>query len=288
MKLYYYNAQENGFKLGNFGDDLNPWIWNRVIPELFEGQSDSKLFVGIGTLLNDFLPPEPTKIIFGSGAGYGKVNVQNDRFKIYFVRGRLTSKLLGIPDEKAITDPAILVKGLYQKADTKKRYKTSYMPHHLESEMNREGWQQICADCGVNYIDPGNSVDQVLDDISATDVLFTEAMHGAIIADAFRVPWVPMVTNEKILEFKWRDWMDGLGIAYEPRRIKRLYKGISKQIFPKLPKYIDYQLICRQFKSTLKNAQPLLSSDSKSEALHEKVYLQIEQLKTDYAAGLLS
>ena len=72
MKLYYYNAQENGFKLGNFGDDLNPWIWHRVIPELFEGQSDSKLFVGIGTLLNDFLPPEPTKIIFGSGAGYGK------------------------------------------------------------------------------------------------------------------------------------------------------------------------------------------------------------------------
>ncbi|MEO1182387.1 MAG: polysaccharide pyruvyl transferase family protein, partial [Cyanobacteria bacterium J06636_28] len=231
--------------------------------------------------------PEPKIIFVGSGAGYGKVNVQNGRFKIYFVRGRLTSKLLGIPEEKAITDPAILVKSLYQTTDIKKRYKMSYMPHHLESEMNREGWQQVCADCGVNYIDPGSSVEQVLDEIRATDVLFTEAMHGAIIADAFRVPWVPMVTNEKILEFKWRDWMDGLGIAYEPRRIKRLYRGISNQIFPKLPKYIDYQLICRQFRATIQNAQPLLSTDSKSKDLHEKVYVQVEQLKKDYASGLL-
>ncbi len=115
MKLYYYNAQENGFKRGNFGDDLNPWIWHQLIPELFADQQDSTLFVGIGTLLNEFLPKDPQKVIFGAGAGYGGVDIRKGQFRVYFVRGRLTAKLLEIPEEKAITDPAILVKSLYKK-----------------------------------------------------------------------------------------------------------------------------------------------------------------------------
>lgn len=287
MKLYYYNAKENGFKLGNFGDDLNPWIWNQLIPELFEDENDSTLFVGIGTLLNDFLPKESQKVIFGPGVGYGNIDIQNSRFKIYFVRGKLTAKCIGVSDEKAITDPAILVKGLYSKKDIKKRYKYSYMPHHLESEMNRQGWQQVCNDCGLNYIDPGNPVEQILEEITATEILLTEAMHGAIVADALRVPWVPIKTNQKILEFKWKDWLDGLNISYKPHYINRFYTGISRRIWPKFPKYIDYQLICFQIKRVIKKAKPRMSSDANCEELYEKVCIQIDQLKKDYSSDLL-
>ena len=31
MKLYYYKAP-----LGNFGDDLNPWLWPRLLPDIFD------------------------------------------------------------------------------------------------------------------------------------------------------------------------------------------------------------------------------------------------------------
>lgn len=288
MKLYYYNARDNGFKLGNFGDDLNPWIWNQLIPELFVNDNSSTLFVGIGTLLNEFLPSSPKKIIFGSGSGYGNIDVKNERFQIYFVRGRLTAQLLAIPAEKAITDPAILVKYLYTPKHTEKHYKYSYMPHHLESEMNRQGWQQLCADCGLNYIDPGAPVEEVLAAITSTEILFTEAMHGAIVADALRIPWVPIKTNQKILEFKWKDWLEGLDIDYKPYPIHRYYRGISKQLWPKFPKYIDYQFISFQLRKTIKNAQPILSTDVKSEKLYERVLMQVEQLKKDYSLGVVA
>lgn len=287
MKLYYYNARENGFKLGNFGDDLNPWIWHQLIPEMFVNENPSTLFVGIGTLLNEFLPSSPRKIIFGSGAGYGNIDVKNDRFKVYFVRGRLTAKLLAISAEKAITDPAILVRTLYTPKNTEKKYKYAYMPHHLESEMNSQGWHQLCADCDLKYIDPGAPVKEVLETITATEVLFTEAMHGAIVADSLRVPWVPIKTNQKILEFKWKDWMDGLGVNYSPYLVKRYFRGISKQVLPKIPKYIDYQAIRFQLRRTIKMAQPIMSSDAKCDELHGKVCMQVEQLKQDYSAGRL-
>ena len=63
MKLYYYKSPK-----GNFGDDLNPWLWNRLRPELFSENSDI-LFVGIGTLINHRLP----KDIKRAGCPFGPI-----------------------------------------------------------------------------------------------------------------------------------------------------------------------------------------------------------------------
>ena len=63
MKLHYFKAPN-----GNFGDDLNPWIWNRLAPDLLDGDP-ATLFVGIGTLLNDQLPSARHTVVFGTGAG---------------------------------------------------------------------------------------------------------------------------------------------------------------------------------------------------------------------------
>lgn len=41
-------------------------------------------------------------------------------------------------------------------------------------------------------------------------------MHAAIIADAFRVPWVPMVTSPQINTFKWLDWTSTIEQRYTP------------------------------------------------------------------------
>ncbi len=65
MQLYYFKDRR-----GNFGDDLNPWLWRQLLPEVMQGSPD-ELFVGIGTLLNHRLPAAPLKHVFGSGHGYG-------------------------------------------------------------------------------------------------------------------------------------------------------------------------------------------------------------------------
>ncbi len=103
MKLFYY--QDPG---GNFGDDLNAWLWPRLIPELLDGD-EGTLFVGIGSILDRRIPQEPRKVVFGAGVGYGLLPVLDERWQICCVRGPLTARALGLPSAAAVTDAAALV-----------------------------------------------------------------------------------------------------------------------------------------------------------------------------------
>ena len=42
-------------------------------------------------------------------------------------------------------------------------------------------------------------------------------MHGAIVADTLRIPWVPVVCSPAIPPFKWIDWTRSLDLDYRPR-----------------------------------------------------------------------
>jgi hypothetical protein len=61
MRLHYYKDPH-----GNFGDDLNPWLWSKLIPDLLDDDGRT-LFVGIGTILRREIPRGPGKVVFGSG-----------------------------------------------------------------------------------------------------------------------------------------------------------------------------------------------------------------------------
>jgi succinoglycan biosynthesis protein ExoV len=101
MQLYYFKDRR-----GNFGDDLNPWLWRQLLPEVLQGSPD-ELFVGIGTLLNHRLPAAPLKHVFGSGHGYGRKPVIDSQWQFHAVRGFETARALGLPKETVITDAAI-------------------------------------------------------------------------------------------------------------------------------------------------------------------------------------
>ncbi len=218
MKLCYYID-----KRGNFGDDLNPWLWDRLIPSLIDGylglwdadeSCKDDLFFGIGTILNNRVPKASRKFVFGTGAGYGPgLPVLDGLWKVYCVRGPITAALLNLPKQYAITDAAALVSTVY---DAKKvtRQGMAFVPHHA-SAWNLD-WAPICAEMGIRYIDPRLGVDVVLREIAMSSGIITEAMHGAIIADAFRIPWMPVVLYDHILGSKWHDWTRSLSLPYSP------------------------------------------------------------------------
>jgi succinoglycan biosynthesis protein ExoV len=212
VRLFYY--QDPG---GNFGDDLNAWLWPRLIPELLDGDGGT-LFVGIGSILDRRIPQGPRKIVFGTGVGYGLLPVLNEEWRVCCVRGPLSAKALGLPPQLAVTDPAALVRTL-RGAPIERRQGVSFIPHFrtparaLEAGIDLEA---VCARAGINYIDPCGPVEEVLDAIESSGKVIAEAMHGAIVADALRIPWLPVRLSDRIRLLKWRDWCGSLRMEYSP------------------------------------------------------------------------
>ena len=215
MKLYYYKDP-----VGNFGDELNPWLWYGLAPELFD-DDDSSLLVGIGTLINDNAPAAPRKLVFGSGVGYGSAPASKCDWHFYCVRGPLSARALGLDPALALTDPAVLLTELMPNSSVARSGMVSFMPHH--ASLRFADWRAICEQAGINYIDPSDNMHDVVFQIRRSRLVIAEAMHLAVVADAFRIPWVPVVCYDHILRFKWDDWCQSLGMQYEPQQLARVW-----------------------------------------------------------------
>lgn len=215
MKLHYFKDPQ-----GNFGDDLNPWLWQRLIPDLLDDRAE-ELFVGIGTLINHRLPAAPLKHIFGSGLGYGKPPPLDNRIVFHAVRGPETARALGLPPEKAITDAAVLVRAVGCPKPTAKTHRFGLIL--TGQTINDYDWEPVCRELGMRFISCHWDVETVLRAMAECETMLCEAMHGAIVADALRVPWIPVSCNDDILAFKWKDWLTTLSLPYEPTRITSLF-----------------------------------------------------------------
>lgn len=214
MKPYYWESEH-----GNFGDDLNLWLWDFLLPGFREVHPDV-LLVGVGTVLNKaLLPEEGRKLVLGSGFGYGALPEMSDRtlWDIRCVRGPLTAEKVGVPGDLGIVDPAVLVADMPEFANLPKRHKRSFVPHWESAVAGL--WPVICAMAGLNYIDPRGEAKDVIREIAQSELIVAESMHGAILADAFRVPWVAVATSNSINSFKWRDWATTVDVEHRPRRI---------------------------------------------------------------------
>lgn len=215
MQLYYFKDPH-----GNFGDDLNPWLWKQLLPNFFNNDS-SQVFVGIGTLLNHRLPTEPIKHIFGSGYGYGEPPKIDDRFVFHAVRGYETARVLGLDSKLAITDAAVLLRAIPTTRAAKTTHRIGFIPHCQSSRFF--DWESLCNELGLKYISAEWDVERVLLEMSKCETLICEAMHGAIAADTLRIPWIPVSCYDYISEFKWRDWLSTLELPYSPITITSLY-----------------------------------------------------------------
>lgn len=232
MKLYYYQDPA-----GNFGDDLNPWLWYGLAPELFD-EDGSKLLVGIGTLINSKVPAQPRKLVFGSGVGYNAAPKIDADWKFYCVRGPLSAQTLGLDKSLALSDPAVLITQLMPPATVERTGMVSFMPHH--ASLHFADWKSICDAAGINFIHPAANMHEIVFQIRQSRLVIAEAMHLAIVADAFRTPWIPVACYDHILRFKWDDWCQSLDMVYEPLQLERVW-DMERHLSPR-----------DQFKTTVK------------------------------------
>lgn len=212
MRMFYYKSPH-----GNVGDDLNAVLWPRVFgSQFFDDQSD-RIFLGIGSIFDD--GPEiietSNSVVFGSGLR-NKRRVPKDlgRFDIKFVRGPLSKSVLKTSDVKYISDPAILSPLYIKPEPVSKKYTLGYVPYFKAPE---ELSCAVASAIGARIISPTLSPQEFINEISSCEKILSEAMHGAILADSYRIPWAGCRLMSGLIEgrtslFKWKDWMESLDI----------------------------------------------------------------------------
>lgn len=289
---------------GNFGDELNAFLWPKLFPGLWSAD-DSIDFIGIGTILSPLVARSPRmKLVFGAGAGYWRVPRIQANWKVYFVRGPLTASALGLPAQAAITDGAYCLALLdgYAAGGTATG-PVVFMPHH-KSEADVD-WRSLCGDLAWTYVSPASPVDTVLQAMRGAKLIVAEAMHGAIIADHYRIPWVPVRYGFRSLDFKWRDWCASMSMEYRPvdlpplldaslaarDRIERLVRkscgivGIGKPAWKATPVFRSGSRMRDRALSLLgsiSTSNAHLSRDSVLERNQARLSAQVEQLRRQY------
>lgn len=226
MNLVYYKA-ENG---GNIGDELNPWLWKRLIPG-FEALYPDVDFLGIGSILSHgYLHKGKEKILFGCGVRAYIPCPDCVRKDLSFVRGPISGKFTGLP---YICDSAyaLALTDEYRNWQTaQKCYNVAYIPYYMHDSVY---YKLLANITGYHVISPHLPVEKFLSELSKCRYVIAAAMHGAILADILRIPWVgvrfPTMGCETNLtsELKWADWQIGMDIddnvipckLYDPLRI---------------------------------------------------------------------
>ncbi len=290
----------NYFKSNNFGDALNPYIFEHFLPDFFDTNTDVS-FVGIGSILGlDHVANAKKKVVFSSGFAYGSLPLIDDSFDIFCVRGPLTCDILNISKKFAICDGAILLQFI-ETAAVEKKYQYSFMPHW--ESLEKFDWQIICERSNVHFINPTDDIHSIIKQIKQTEVMIAEAMHAAIVADALRVPWVPVKAYGGINHFKWEDWTTSLDLEYCPVKVTSLYNNTNftkrvikektgypfsfKSLSPVLSMYESYQnmfliqKVVKEFEE-LKTIGPFLSKDSILRLKGEQLVSTLHTLRNKY------
>lgn len=290
----------NYFRDHNFGDTLNPLIFNKVLPDFFD-EDPAIDFFGIGSIIGfDMVRRAKRKVIFSSGFAYGNLPTVDESYDFICVRGPNTADILKLDKKVVITDGAALLRELKFPSRPKK-YKFSFMPH-WESE-RKYPWKRLCEEADIHYISPIDNTQKILEEILETEVVLAEAMHAAIVSDTLRIPWIPVKGYQGINHFKWSDWSLSLGMEYRPSPLRSMFQvndfvlKILSERWRSIPAtlhkpvahaYVQYQNLflkgstIAQLKD-LKNHKQYLSSESVFNSKVDQLLDKLTEMRTRYA-----
>lgn len=165
------------------------------------------------------------------------------RVRFHAVRGPRTASGLGLPANIPLGDPALLLPYLRQE-EVKQHGRTLVVPHFFQvdhipaaqrcrltgcdellpmrvlgapvpgqriSPRRLPGMMKARVQLGI----PVRTAWQAIQRIAGADFVLTGSLHGAILAQAYGVPWAAFDDGYVDVPEKWYDWADYLGIRIE-------------------------------------------------------------------------
>ena len=291
MAIYYHSDYSRLRNPRNFGDDINPTL----LRALFDAsiiESSEVCVVGIGTILNDrhiaAVSHYRRKVVFSSGAAGTIRTVFDPSWEIACVRGPRTAAALGLLDDKAICDGAILLSDLYPPKPASRRDGVVFIPHVNSGWSAGRGLRDICESLGLIYLLPDAPDDTFIDAVRNASLVLTEAMHGAILADTMRTPWIA-VNFLHHSRFKWEDWFASMKLPYVSHAIEPAFwdprpgrlSTLLKRPYQRLKK-VNASKSIRRIRH---EAPPLLSDDALLETRRNALREKVDWINKVYGRG---
>jgi hypothetical protein len=110
-------------------------------------------------------------------------------------------------------------------------------------------------------------------------------MHGAIIADTFRVPWVPISTRPSINTFKWLDWSESMGLEYRPTNLYWRRFSVDEAAKNSVLHSSALAFVKHRLKWILNSIEPSLSRENILEQKEEALLSQLDRFRCDWRGG---
>ena len=206
---------------GNFGDNLNSLLWRTLLAEIGPVRPCQAVY-GVGSF-HGIAIPKKTKILHVMGSGCaGRSRISSAVGKgvhFHFVRGPRTAEAWNC-GAGVLADGAVLLAHTYlgNLAPERRAESVGYVPHHISDQL--ADYEYICRQAGVRYIgSKGYDTEGFVRKLKSCDYVITEALHGAIVADLFRIPWLAVSSRRHINAYKWNDWCQSVGLEYKPYEI---------------------------------------------------------------------
>ncbi|MFO7304222.1 MAG: glycosyltransferase [Gammaproteobacteria bacterium] len=212
MKVYYHRVAG-----GNVGDDMNAVLWSTLLPSL-DTLATADWLIGAGTIIDARLNSLPgRKVVMGSGFRPGsKPATWGDDMRFAAVRGYLSAAQCGLEPDVAVCDPGFLVTRAWRCYGTARGGAIGFVPHVYSERYSAIA--AAAADAGFEVVSPTLDIESFLQRLARCARVYTESLHGAIFADALRIPWARIhacsiyYEGDDVANFKWADAFSVLGL----------------------------------------------------------------------------
>jgi len=223
-------------EIPNVGDRLASFITEqlfdlkvvRVFGTLPEKHIGKPVLVGLGSCLGYY--GDWLLHVWGTGYEPGYIDTAHRMnpgsralWNVHAVRGHVTRTILKLPNETPIGDPGILLPRIYQPSAAPQA-KVRYF-QHCENPFQPDisGIDEFIS----TDVDPFKAIDLIV----ASDFVFTEAMHIAILAHAYGIPWAWSLNKHTRGIVKWYDWFSSIGVrgcCFKPSELTDACKWYSQ------------------------------------------------------------
>ena len=204
--------------------------------------------------------------------GYGTpyTGPLSPEWDIRALRGPLGARALGLDEAIGLIDPAIMIPEFPEFRDLPRSGRPLFVPHIASAR--RHDWKTACDRLGIDFIAPSEDSKQVIRALAGASVVLAESMHAAILADAFRVPSIPVSISGTFNGAKWQDWGQSLGMQVDIR-----------PLFPKIARLGDMLRNARPKAAPAAGQAPVdegvtakVSSPRYQQSLHQRMRVRME------------